>query len=47
MLYQLASPILVAALDGFVSEELQNRLSDLLILPDLGQSSGAELVSHL
>ena len=43
---QLCSPLLAAALDGFVSEDLQNRISDVLALTDLSQSSGAELVRH-
>ena len=39
--YSVCSPLLAAALDGFVSEDLQNRISDVLALADLSQSSGA------
>ena len=43
----LSSPLLAAALDRFVTQNLQNWLGDLLTLADLGQSSGTELVRHL
>ena len=40
------SPLLAAALDRFVTENLENWVRDVLTLADLGESSGAELVRH-
>ena len=41
-----ASPLLTAAVDGFVAQDLEDGVSHLLAVADLGQGSVAQVSSH-